>query len=329
MDRYTQLVNTPGRRVRRQAARAAAAGRARAARARRAGDRRPGAGRRRAGGRLAAAGRRGARRAWAPTVDSRSTTRCARRRGRPVSTPPSWNPEAPVDRRSRRSSSTRPASRRSAELDELQRFFHPTIRRVEPSGRVIVLGTPPEHGEDAGRGDRAARARGLHALARQGGRARRDRQARLRRAGRRGRDRVDAALLPLAAVGLRRPARSCGSAPGGAGAGDRLGAAAAGKVALVTGASRGIGAAIADVARARRRARRRPRRAGAGGRPRAVADGSAARRSRSTSPPPTRRRAIAEHLRSSTAASTSSSTTPASPATARSAEMDADALERA
>ncbi len=31
----------------------------------------------------------------------------------------------------------------STELVELQRFFHPNVRRVESSGRVIVLGTPP------------------------------------------------------------------------------------------------------------------------------------------------------------------------------------------
>ena len=31
----------------------------------------------------------------------------------------------------------------STELVELQRFFHPNIRRVERSGRVVVLGTPP------------------------------------------------------------------------------------------------------------------------------------------------------------------------------------------
>jgi 3-oxoacyl-[acyl-carrier protein] reductase len=31
----------------------------------------------------------------------------------------------------------------STELVELQRFFHPNVRRVERSGRVIVLGTPP------------------------------------------------------------------------------------------------------------------------------------------------------------------------------------------
>jgi 3-oxoacyl-[acyl-carrier protein] reductase len=31
----------------------------------------------------------------------------------------------------------------STELVELQRFFHPNAKRVEPSGRVVVLGTPP------------------------------------------------------------------------------------------------------------------------------------------------------------------------------------------
>ena len=32
----------------------------------------------------------------------------------------------------------------SVELRELWAFFHPTIRRLAPSGRLIVLGTPPE-----------------------------------------------------------------------------------------------------------------------------------------------------------------------------------------
>jgi 3-oxoacyl-[acyl-carrier protein] reductase len=31
----------------------------------------------------------------------------------------------------------------STELVELQRFFHPNVKRVESSGRVVVLGTPP------------------------------------------------------------------------------------------------------------------------------------------------------------------------------------------
>jgi 3-oxoacyl-[acyl-carrier protein] reductase len=32
----------------------------------------------------------------------------------------------------------------STELVELQRFFHPSVKRVERSGRVVVLGTPPQ-----------------------------------------------------------------------------------------------------------------------------------------------------------------------------------------
>jgi 3-oxoacyl-[acyl-carrier protein] reductase len=41
----------------------------------------------------------------------------------------------------------------STELVELQRFFHPNVRRLERSGRVVVLGTPP-----AGLPSRAATA---------------------------------------------------------------------------------------------------------------------------------------------------------------------------
>src|SRR5919199_1425170 len=33
------------------------------------------------------------------------------------------------------------------ELDELYRFFHPTIRSIGTSGRILVLGTPPEMSE--------------------------------------------------------------------------------------------------------------------------------------------------------------------------------------
>jgi 3-oxoacyl-[acyl-carrier protein] reductase len=32
----------------------------------------------------------------------------------------------------------------SSELVELQRFFHPNVARIEPCGRVLVLGTPPQ-----------------------------------------------------------------------------------------------------------------------------------------------------------------------------------------
>jgi 3-oxoacyl-[acyl-carrier protein] reductase len=39
--------------------------------------------------------------------------------------------------------------KRSDELRELKKFFSPTIRQVAPSGRIVVLGTPPEDAADA------------------------------------------------------------------------------------------------------------------------------------------------------------------------------------
>jgi 3-oxoacyl-[acyl-carrier protein] reductase len=38
----------------------------------------------------------------------------------------------------------------SEELVELQRFFTPVLRSLQSCGRVVVLGTPPEHAESAG-----------------------------------------------------------------------------------------------------------------------------------------------------------------------------------
>ena len=51
-----------------------------------------------------------------------------------------FNPEAPADRTFKALVFDATGITSSAELVELQRFFHPTVRRVEPSGRVIVLG---------------------------------------------------------------------------------------------------------------------------------------------------------------------------------------------
>jgi 3-oxoacyl-[acyl-carrier protein] reductase len=51
-----------------------------------------------------------------------------------------FNPEAPADRTFKALVFDATGISSSADLVELQRFFHPTIRRVEPSGRVIVLG---------------------------------------------------------------------------------------------------------------------------------------------------------------------------------------------
>src|SRR3954463_1422204 len=51
-----------------------------------------------------------------------------------------FNPEAPADRTFKALVFDATGIERSEDLVELQRFFHPTVRRVEESGRVIVLG---------------------------------------------------------------------------------------------------------------------------------------------------------------------------------------------
>lgn len=55
-----------------------------------------------------------------------------------------WNPDAPADQRWKGLVFDATGIRSSERLRELWAFFHPTIRRLAPSGRLIVLGTPPE-----------------------------------------------------------------------------------------------------------------------------------------------------------------------------------------
>ena len=132
-------------------------------------------------------------------------------------------------------SSTPRASRGPSDLREVYEFFHPAIAQLgaeRPADR---------HRHRRRRG--AARARGLRALGRQGGPPRRDRAARVRRAGRR--PRVDAALPALRPLGLRVSGQVIRVATRRMRRTTGAGRWPARRV--VTGASRGIGAAIAEV----------------------------------------------------------------------------------
>ena len=203
----------------------------------------------------------------------------------------------PRTRRSRRSCSTPAGSRLQQQLHEVWAFFHPTIRRVRRSGRVIVLGTPPE---DCAAPRQATAQRALEGFVRSVGKeVRRGATAQLMYVGRkaRGADRVDAALLlsPKSAYVSGQVVRIGASVLSARR--DRLGASA----------GRQARAGHRRLARDRRgdrqgaRARRRARRSGSTCRPWSASStrrsaGSAGRRSCSTSPTTTPRREIATHL---------------------------------
>jgi 3-oxoacyl-[acyl-carrier protein] reductase len=134
-------------------------------------------------------------------------------------------------------------------LREAWAFFHPTIRRVRESGRVIVLGTPPE---DCGEPPQAIAQRALEGLVRSIGKeVKRGATAQLIYVAPEGEEQIESTLrfflspkstyVSGQVVRIGPPA-----APGGATETDWERPLAA-KVALVTGASRGIGASIADV----------------------------------------------------------------------------------
>jgi 3-oxoacyl-[acyl-carrier protein] reductase len=133
----------------------------------------------------------------------------------------------------------------STELVELQRFFHPSVKRVERSGRVVVLGTPP-----AGLPARAATAqRALEGFTRSLGKEiGRGIAVQLLYVAEGAEDQIDSTVRFLLSP---RSAYVSGQVI-------RVGSAVAqaprleweqplgGRRALVTGASRGIGAAIAE-----------------------------------------------------------------------------------
>jgi len=135
----------------------------------------------------------------------------------------------------------------STHLHEAWAFFHPTIRRVRSSGRVLVLGTPPE---DCTKPRQATAQQALEGFVRSIGKeVRRGATAQLIYVGRKAEDQIESTLRFYLSP---KSAYVSGQVV-------RIGASAltadgidwehplAGKYALVTGASRGIGRAIARV----------------------------------------------------------------------------------
>jgi 3-oxoacyl-[acyl-carrier protein] reductase len=135
----------------------------------------------------------------------------------------------------------------STQLREAFAFFHPAIRRVRRSGRVVVLGTPPH---DATNPRQATAQRALEGFVRSMGKeVRKGSTAQLIYVGNKAEDQIESTL------------RFCLSPKSAYVSGQvvRIGASVlaadgidwehplAGKFALVTGASRGIGRAIAQV----------------------------------------------------------------------------------
>ena len=116
-------------------------------------------------------------------------------------------------------------------LRALYDFFHPTIRSLRPNGRLLVLAGVVDEADGRPRPDRAAGARGLHPLRRQGDRqqGRRPPSSSGLSDGRREGDGVHPALPALGPLGVRRrpgdrdlqrrqpsdpPPRRLGPAPG-------------------------------------------------------------------------------------------------------------------
>jgi 3-oxoacyl-[acyl-carrier protein] reductase len=159
-----------------------------------------------------------------------------------------WNPDAATEQqRFKALVFDATGIKASGQLIEAWAFLHPTIRRVLGSGRVIVLGTPPEDCESP---DEAIAQRALEGLVRAVGKElRRGATAQLLYVRPGAEDALESTvrffLSPRSAFVSGQVIR-IGPAPAPDAAIDWA-VALTGKIALVTGAARGIGAAIAEV----------------------------------------------------------------------------------
>ncbi|MFT4050141.1 MAG: 3-oxoacyl-ACP reductase [Solirubrobacterales bacterium] len=135
----------------------------------------------------------------------------------------------------------------STQLEEVWRFFHPVVRRVKGCGRVVVIGTQPELTGDA---KEATAQRALEGFTRALGKEiRKGSSVNLIYVAPGAEDQIESTLRffvsPRSAYISGQVARVVASIGGEAPEID-WNMPLAGKVALVTGASRGIGAAISE-----------------------------------------------------------------------------------
>jgi 3-oxoacyl-[acyl-carrier protein] reductase len=157
-----------------------------------------------------------------------------------------WTPRAAADHRYRALVFDATGITESSQLAELHAFFHPTIRQLARCGRVVVLGTPPESARNPAE---AVAQRALEGFTRAIGKeVGRGATVQLVYVEPGAEDQIAGTLRfflsPRSAFVSGQVVRI--GAEGGAVPSDfDWGRPLAGKVALVTGASRGIGAAIA------------------------------------------------------------------------------------
>jgi 3-oxoacyl-[acyl-carrier protein] reductase len=159
-----------------------------------------------------------------------------------------WNPDAaPEDQRFKAVVFDASGIADSTQLREAYAFLHPTIRRVRASGRILVLGTPPDV---AGTPRQAAAQRALEGFVRSIGKeVRRGATAQLVYVGQQAEDQIESTLrfyLSRKSAYVSGQVVRIGAGPPSP-SGIDWERPQAGRFALVTGASRGIGRAIAQV----------------------------------------------------------------------------------